>query len=137
MKVIIRKIIASDKVELIDLFNSCFDKNILYHDLDLTDNSHIIVAEIDNKVVGILEINYIYNIIQNYKYAIFNNVCVMKEYRNMGIGKLLLKSAEDICKKEKCKFINLTSNSTRIEAQALYKKEGYKIINTTLFKKDL
>ena len=61
MKVIIRKIIASDKVELIDLFNSCFDKNILYHDLDLTDNSHIIVAEIDNKVVGILEINYIYN----------------------------------------------------------------------------
>ena len=42
-----------------------------------------------------------------------------------------------ISKKEKCKFINLTSNDTRIEAQALYKKEGYKIINTTLFKKDL
>ena len=55
----------------------------------------------------------------------------------MGIGKLLLNSAEAICKDNKCSYITLTSNKSRTEAHALYKKENYKIIDTCIYRKDL
>lgn len=137
MKVTIRRTIASDHTTIIDLFNKCFNKNIVYHDFNNPNDNIIIVAEIEDTIIGMLEIDFIENTIQNTKYAIINNVCVDDKFRHMGIGKLLLNSAEVICKDNKCSYINLTSNKTRSEAHALYKKENYKIIDTCIFRKDL
>ena len=137
MKVTIRRTIATDNTRIIDLFNECFNKNIVYHDFNNSNNNIIIVAEIEDTIIGMLEIDFIENNIQNSKYAIINNVCVDNKYRHMGIGKLLLNSAEVICKDNNCSYINLTSNKTRSEAHALYKKENYKIIDTCIFRKDL
>lgn len=137
MKVTIRKTLARDHTAIIDLFNKCFHKNILYHDFNTTSDNVIIVAEIEEQIIGLLEIDFITNKVQNTKYAIINNVCVDEKYRNYGIGSLLVKSAEDICKERKCSYINLTSNKSRTEAHALYKKEGYHIVDTCILKKDL
>lgn len=137
MKVTIRKILNSDQTAITDLFNECFEKNILYHDFNISKNSDIIIAEINEEIVGVLEIDFVFNVIQNIKFAIINNVCVKEKYRKIGIGELLIKNAEEICKNEKCSYINLTSNKSRTSAHALYQKENYKIIDTCLLKKDL
>jgi len=137
MKVTIRKTLASDHTAIIDLFNRCFHKNILYHDFNLDNDNIIIIAEVEERIIGLLEIDFITNRVQNTKYAMINNVCVDEVFRQFGIGTLLIKSAEDICKQHNCSFINLTSNKSRTEAHALYKKEGYHIIDTCILKKDL
>ena len=69
--------------------------------------------------------------------SFLSNVCVDEVFRQFGIGSLLVKSAEEICKKHNCSYINLTSNKTRTDAHALYKKEGYHIIDTCILRKDL
>ena len=49
MKVTIRKTIVSDYTTIIDLFNKCFNKNIVYHDIYNNSNDNIIiVAEIED-----------------------------------------------------------------------------------------
>lgn len=137
MKVTIRKTLASDHTAIIDLFNRCFHKNILYHDFNLAHDNIIIVAEVEERIIGLLEIEFIINKVQNTKFAMINNVCVDEVFRQFGIGSLLIKSAEEICKKHNCSFINLTSNKSRTDAHALYKKEGYYIIDTCILRKDL
>ena len=51
MKVTIRRTIGSDNTRIIDLFNECFNKNIVYHDFNNSNNNIIIVAEIEDTII--------------------------------------------------------------------------------------
>ncbi len=122
--------------------SSDFDSlnNLLYEVYGLkkqeNNNNNIeLVADINNEIVGYLTINKLYDSVKNIKYCYINYVCVKKEYRNLGIGTKLLQKVDEICRENNISYIELTSNGSRIEAQNLYKKMGFELRNTNVFRK--
>lgn len=135
MKVLIRKIRHSDYLGIIDLFNECFNKNIMYHDLNFTDNKIIIVAEVNNEIVASAEIDILNNEIENRKYSIVNNICIKKEYQKSSIVTLLIEACVNLSKENECLEVMLAVNSKY--NFDLCKKLGFKDIDNLIFKKDI
>ena len=133
MEIVIREYVDSDLFSLnkllkdvYDLEKSCFNnKNIE------------IVAVLDNQVIGYLTINRLYDSVRDINYAFLNYVCVDKDYRNIGIASNMLNYVFDICNKLGIKYIELTSNSSRIEAKKLYRDSGFVVRDTNVFRKEI
>ena len=100
-------------------------------------NNIELVAVADNKVVGYLTINRLYDSVRDINYAFLNYVCVDKDYRNKGIASNMLLRVFDICKSMNISYIELTSNSSRVNAQSLYINSGFEIRDTNVFRKEL
>lgn len=100
-------------------------------------NNIELVAVTDNKVVGYLTINRLYDSVRDINYAFLNYVCVDKDYRNKGIASNMLLRVFDICKSMNISYIELTSNSSRVNAQSLYINSGFEIRDTNVFRKEL
>lgn len=126
----------NDLEETTKLYKECFPEMVKYiNTINYRDN--ILLAIIDNKIVGMVTIDYLYDNFLNEKYAYINNVCVSTNYRGKKIGYNLMLRCEEIAKKENCKYIKLTSNKNRIAAHKLYNNLNYKIYDTTVFKKNI
>ena len=87
----------------------------------------IIVAELNNEVIGYISI--VANP-EGEKYAYFDDFCVKKEYRDLGIGTALLQHSEDLTKIINISEIRLHIETTNNSALNLYKKNGYEILET-------
>lgn len=96
-----------------------------------------LVALNHDTVVGYLVIQKAYDNIIDKNFAYIYYVCVLKEYRGNGIASKLLDRAIELAKEENISYIELTSNKTRKEAQGLYKKMGFRIRKTNVFRKEL
>lgn len=134
MKVIIRKYEDRDLETLNNLLKevyTCKRKGTIS-----SDNIEL-VAILDNKVVGYMILSKLYDVVNDIYYGHINYVCVLEEYRNKNIATKLLEEVFRICKDEKIKYIELTSNSSRIAAHHLYKKLGFNIRETNVFRKEL
>lgn len=82
-------------------------------------NSHFIIALNYNKVVGYAGM---YKIIdEGYMY----NIAVKKQFRSMGIGKMLIKSLCRYSIKNELKFISLEVRISNKQAILLYEKLGF------------
>ena len=101
----------------------------------ITDNIELVAID-DEAVVGYLMLNIMHNSIKNIRYGMVNYVCVAKEYRRQGIATKLFEKVFDICRNKNISYIELTSNETRVEAHALYKKIGFMVRDTTVFRKE-
>lgn len=134
MKIIIREYSNTDLNSLNQLLYEAFNmkksENKSNYNIEL-------VAIINETVVGYLTLNPLYDSVQNINYAHINYVCTLKEYRNIGIATRLFQKVFDICKKQNISYIELTSNKARIEAHDLYKKLGFDIRETNVFRKEL
>jgi ribosomal protein S18 acetylase RimI-like enzyme len=71
----------------------------------------------------ILETQYIFNIPTGY----VENIYVKDDARNKGYGRKLLKFAEDICKKNGLRILQLDVSIHHQAALKLYKSEGYSV----------
>ena len=60
----------------------------------------------------------------------------LKNIEGMGIATKLFEEVFNICRFENISYIELTSNETRVEAHALYKKIGFMVRDTTVFRKE-
>lgn len=132
----IRKYNNLDKDELIKLYNLCFEHTC--NNIIMSPSGEIFVIEDDKKhIIGMVTIDIMCDIFKNIKYAYLNNVCIHPNFQNKGLGILLMKEIEKYSKDIGCAYLMLTSNKNRINAHKLYLKNGYKIIDTCLFKKDI
>lgn len=61
------------------------------------------------------------------------HVLISQDYRGRGLGKELMKATVKLAKKLKMEQLFLTSNPSRVIALALYKKMGFKAVDTTFF----
>ncbi len=95
-----------------------------------------LIAINNEEVVGYLNINKLYNPINNIYYGYINYVCVLKKFRRRNIATSLFKEVEDIAKREEMIYLELTSNSKRIEAHKLYTKLNFKMRDTNVFRKE-
>lgn len=96
------------------------------------ENTHLIVAEIDNTIAGMLSL-VIVNIPTGRK-AWIEDVVVDGAFRGQNIGSKLVEYAKQSAKDLEVKKLYLTSNPSRKAAHALYKKCGFETYDTTLFR---
>ena len=96
--------------------------------------SFVVVAEIDNKVVGYLlgeESSVPY---YNFQIAELCNMCIDSNYRKQGIGNLLYKEFEKFYKEQGITHFMVTASFKNESAKAFYKKMGFSEANSTFIK---
>jgi len=89
-------------------------------------NNFLIVSEIDNKIIGTLQLTYItYLTYIGGTRALIEAVRVDNEYRGKGVGKTMLNWAISKAKKDGCHLMQLTTDKKRPEALEFYTKLGF------------
>lgn len=132
---IVKKIPNNELNIALEIFNECFNKNNKNINIPLLGDLFGLYK--NNILIGILQIDYINNFLENTKIAIINNFCIKKEFRNKGYGNFLLNECIKYLKERNIDKISLTSNKNRIYAHMLYKKNNFEIIDTIILNKDL
>ncbi len=95
---------------------------------------HIIVAEVDGKIVSSCVCVIIPNLTHNQQpYAFVENVITDKEYRQQGLATACLDYAKEIAKKENCYKLMLLTGSKQESTLNFYRKAGYNSEDKTAF----
>jgi ribosomal protein S18 acetylase RimI-like enzyme len=95
--------------------------------------THFFMAELDNKkIAGILTI-CTYDIPSGTK-VLIEDVVVDESQRGKGIGKELMLFAVNFAKSAGAESIELTSRPSRVEANQLYKKIGFILRETNVYR---
>lgn len=134
MNIIIREYEGKDIESLNELLDEVYkmkkSKNIA--------NDNIELVAVDNeRVVGYLTINKLFDSVQNINYANINYVCVLEKYRNRGICSSMLDKVINYCMENNISYIELTSNPTRKIARHLYEKKGFVERETSVYRKEI
>lgn len=58
-------------------------------------------------------------------FMILENFIVDRDWRRRGVGSLLMREAEAICRERNCLFVQFCSSSFRTGAHAFYRESGY------------
>ena len=129
--------------QLFDLEYNNFDSTLIqdwpltqegkkYFEKAIKDSISLIACvndEIVGYLIGTLNSQYSYN---NNIQAELDNMCVMKEYRNQGIGQKLFEEFKKICKDNKVNEIKVIASYCNLNAINFYKKNGFKEAELTL-----
>ncbi len=135
MDIIFRKakVIDLDGINTLigDVFNHHLDE--VNNNLDMFN----LVGVHNNIVVAHLYVTKIYNAITKENWYKIDDLCVMEDYRGLGIGTKLLEELDQMAKSDNISYLELTSNKKRCAAHKLYQKNNFKIIETDLFRKEI
>jgi len=101
-------------------------------DIISSECTNIIIAHENGCIMGCLTLVLFF--IPTGKRAWIYDVVVDKKYREKGIGTSLINYANKIAEEYGAKTIELTSRPTRIEANKFYKKLGFKLRNTNVYR---
>ena len=103
-------------------FDDFWSYNIFKSELE-NENSKYIVAKLNSEIIGFAGI---WQVIDE---AHITNIVTKKNFRNLGIGSLLLEKLINICKnQENINSVTLEVNEDNIIAQKLYEKFDFKVI---------
>ena len=129
----IRKARIEDKDEIFVLLNQLYENKIKYEIFSKiyetkwnNENSYYIVAINDNKIIGVLIMEIFIQLHRAKKTSFIDDLIVKEEYRNKGIGKLLLQNAISYAKQQDCEVIELTSFLSNEKAHRFYETNGFK-----------
>lgn len=95
-------------------------------------DAFLFVAEEDNRIVGALTL--ITYRIPTGRRGWIEDVVVDASARGKGIGALLVKHALNVAEDAGIEKIDLTSNPSRVEANELYKKLGFSLRETNVYR---
>jgi len=113
------------------IFKSIIDK---YID-SKNPNRAILVCSIGSEIIGLVSYVLLDRLNQRSREFWIPELVVAKEYRNQGIGKLLIQKCESIAKRKHCYRMRLESGNDRIKSHQFYKKIGFKQIALTFAKR--
>lgn len=129
----IRKAKLDDIEGIFELLNELYAGKIEYNIFSkiymekLNDcNNYYIVAIENKKIIGILISEISYKLHKSKKVSFIEDLIVNEQYRNRGIGKLLIEDAIRYAKKLECEVVELTSYITNENAHRFYEKNGFK-----------
>ncbi len=88
-------------------------------------NSYILVAEAEGKVIGFISFMTRKTIIHSGLCGLIDELVVSKKYRRKGVGKELIKAAVEECRKLRCCEVELSTESTNVNAREFYKHCGF------------
>lgn len=113
-----------DSHELRSLWNKIIDDK----------NYHILVGEINRKVISSITLIVIPNLSRGAKpYALIENVVTHTEYRGKGYAKLLMQEASKIAKESGCYKIMLLTGSKKESTLKFYENCGFNCNDKTAF----
>jgi len=89
-------------------------------------NNELVVACLDNRVVGVLQITFIANLTyQGAWRALVEGVRTDQALRSHGIGRAMLEWAIARSRERGCRLVELTTHQSRTEAQRFYLRLGF------------
>ena len=100
-----------------------------------SDNIHLLVAKSRGVIIGSVTVA-LYQIPTGKK-AIIEDVVVDVNARGKGAASQLMKYAIEVARKGGARKIELVSNPTRIAANKMYMKFGFKVRDTNFYRLDL
>ena len=121
-----------------DLFNDEDDTTLNELETSLRENKDeiIVCAEIGTSIVGVLCIPIIKTMCFNWQYCFLAEIFVKREYRNRGIGTLLMEFGENEIIKRGLKRAFTWSGESNENAHKLLKSFGYiEMTDTKMFMK--
>ena len=96
-------------------------------------NSHLFFASSsDSDLLGMLTVGFYHS--PTGKKAWIEDVVVDKVYRGLGAGKALINFAIQFAKEQQADVVMLTSKPERISANNLYKKSGFQLKETNVYR---
>ena len=100
---------------------------------DLINNHYVIIAEVDNEIVGYLagSINE-KGSYEGIQYSEINNMVINSNYRRHGIGKKLINDFKDYCKTKGINNLKVTASYKNRDAIEFYHKNGFEEFDVTL-----
>lgn len=139
-KCIIRQATEDDAEQLLSFIKSVIEEEI-YLEIDsvpktieeekkfiresISENRQLLVAIVDEKIIG--DASAWVGQFKKNKHTALMGVAIQKEFRELGIGKLLMEQLIDWLKGKAIEKVSLTVFSTNKRAVALYKKLGFEI----------
>ena len=149
----IRKVNINDYEDIVNLYKQLFDSEKKFDDnivrtykIDEKEEKRIkksiksrkgifLVAEIDNKIVGLIDGYIMESIYYNEKISSLAHLCVDEKYRNKEIGSKLIEEFSEISKKKGVKYVTLSAFEKNIPATNLYNKHGFESYSVYYMKK--
>lgn len=139
----IREIKKCELNELLNLYTHLHELGVPENSEHLRDtwdticsdeNHHIIVYEIEGRIVSSCVCVIIPNLTRNVRpYAFIENVVTHAEYRGKGYASACLDYAKEIAKKENCYKMMLLTGAKSDSTLGFYKKSGYNCDDKTAF----
>ena len=103
-----------------DVYYSAFEA------IDSDPNNEIVVAELDGKIIGTMQLTLIPNLTyQGGVRALIEGVRVDSTMRSAGIGRILFEWAIEQAKQRGCHMVQLTADKTRPDAHRFYESLGF------------
>ena len=99
---------------------------------------HLLVGEIDGRVVSSVTLAVIRNLTHNLRpYSVMENVVTHSDHRNKGYASALIETASEIARQSKCYKIMLMTGSKRESTLRFYERCGFNMNDKTAFLKRL
>jgi GNAT superfamily N-acetyltransferase len=105
----------------------CYDEaNMVaeYHD-DAYEPSSVLIAEVDGKLVGKLELFIAWKSIYG-KFGVIRRFVVHPEHRSQGVGRVLFDAATEHARESGCSFIELSVDVTNPIPHSFYHRQGFR-----------
>ena len=139
----VREIKENELQELLELYLHLHEKDVPETSEHLKDiwntimhdkNHHIIVNEIDKKIVSSCVCVIIPNLTRDVRpYAFIENVVTHSSYRGKGYATECLNYAKEIAQKNRCYKMMLLTGSKNETTLKFYNKAGYNSLDKTAF----
>lgn len=115
--IVIRKLLDHERIPFELLLDADPSPEVITTYLD---SSEIYIALLENKIVG----TFVLYPLDDHTVEI-KNIAVDEKFQRKGIGKLLLKNAEQIALSKGAKKIDIATSNASFEALSLYQKAGF------------
>lgn len=143
MNYTIRELENKDFQQLMELYTHLHEKDIpemdervssVWESILADKNHHIIVAELNGKIISTCVCVIIPNLTRNQRpYAFVENVVTHSDFRGKGIATACLNYARDIAKSENCYKLMLLTGSKNENTLNFYRRAGYNSEDKTAF----
>ena len=139
----VREAKQEDMKEILELYLYLHEKSVpelsehllsTWDQIIQDENHHLIVNEVDGKIVSSCVCVIIPNLTRNVRpYAFVENVVTHSEYRGKGYAAQCLDLAKDIAEKQNCYKMMLLTGSKDQKTLDFYKSAGYNSTDKTAF----
>ncbi len=96
-----------------------------------------LIAVVENRVVGYMLLNRLTDGVKGINYFYVNYVCTHPDFRHQHIATKMFQKVFLLCKEKNISYLELTSNSQRKIAHDLYRKLGFELRETNVFRKEI
>ena len=96
-----------------------------YHNILRDGNSHMLLAEVDNRIVGFVNFSIRQTLLHKGYSGLVDELVVTNDFRDKDIGSKLLDAAIKECKNLGCCEVEVCTESSNISAVQFYKGYGF------------